>query len=77
MKGTYSKTDFPKMVTDCTGFDKKFFNAEIIDATESNNFLPTYGSVTVIASAMVYILNKKAYKFQLLECLITYSCKLL
>lgn len=51
--GTYSKTDFPKMVTDWTGFDKKFFNAEIIDATESNSFLPTYGSVTVTASAMV------------------------
>lgn len=50
---TYSRTDFPKMVTDWLGFLKKFFIAEIIDATESNNFLPTYGNVTVTASAIV------------------------
>lgn len=53
MKSIYFKIDFLKMVIDCIGFDKKFFNVDIIDVIELNNFLLMYGSVIVIVLVMV------------------------
>lgn len=53
------------MVTDWMGFLKKFFSAESMDATESNNFLPTYGNVTVTASAIVYIKKRNNLNIRL------------
>lgn len=47
------------------GFLKKFFSAESMDATESNNFLPTYGNVTVTASAIVYIKKRNNLNIRL------------